>query len=149
MSDDIRSLVTEHRAFYDVSRYYVLLDERPVGLPASTRTVHAGFDVDVYGVRTEDNKLVMPPPDEYALGYAELQKIAENVSRHSSDSSSLEVIPFSDTAVIDRRNEGKVEAMLRIRISHCRGLNQPAGPAEVRVLEEVEKELASLGIAHR
>lgn len=149
MSNDIRSLVKEHRAFYDVSRYYVLLDERPVGLPASTRTIHSGFDVDIYGVRTEDNQLVMPPPGEYALGYAELQNIAEKVSRHAGSSSSLEVIPFSDTVVIDSRNHGKVEAMLRIRISHCRGLDQPAGPAEERALKEVEDELATLGIAHR
>ena len=38
MPDDIRSLIMEHHAFYEVSPYYVLLDERPVGLPATTRS---------------------------------------------------------------------------------------------------------------
>ena len=149
MSDDFRSLVQEHHAFYEVSPYHVLLDERPVGLPATTRTVQAGFNVDVYGVRTEDTKLAMPPPQEYALGYAELQKLAERVSQHASDSCSLEVIPFSSTFIIDRRNHGHVEAMIRIQISHARGLNQPAGSPEKCALEEVERELKSLGIAHR
>ena len=65
------------------------------------------------------------------------------------DSCSLEVIPFPSTAIIDSRNHGQVEAMIRIQISHERGLNQPAGSPEKRALEEVEKELNSLGIAHR
>ena len=149
MPDDIRSLIKEHHAFYEVSPYYVLLDERPVGLPATTRRVQAGFNVDVYGVRTEDTEPAMPPPQEYALGYAELQKLAESVSQHASDSCSLEVIPFSSTAIIDSRNHGQVEAMIRIQISHERGLNQPAGSPEQRALKEVERELKTLGIAHR
>ena len=149
MSQDFRSLAQEHQAFYEVSPYYVLLDERPVGLPATTRSIHAGFNVDVYGVRTEDNEPAMPPAQEYALGYAELQKLAERVSQHARDSCSLEVIPFSSTAIIDSRNHGQVEAMIRIRISHERGLNQPAGSPEKCALEEVERELNSLGIAHR
>jgi len=149
MPEDIRSLIKEHHAFYEVSPYYVLLDERPIGLPATTRTVQAGFNVDVYGVRTEDAEPAMPPPQEYALGCAELQKLAERVSQHASDSCSLEVIPFSSTAIIDSRNHGQVEAMIRIQISHGRGLNQPAGLPEQRALEEVERGLKTLGLAHR
>jgi len=149
MADNISSLVKEHHAFYEVSPDYVYLEERPVGLPAGTRRVQAGFNVDVYGVRTEDNEPAMPPPNEYALGYTELQKIAERVSQHSSDSCSVEVIPFPNVAFIDPRNQGRVEAMIRISISHFRGLDQPAGPPEQRALEEVENELKSLGIAQR
>ena len=149
MPDDIRSVIKEHHAFYEVSPYHVLLDERPVGRPATTRSVQAGFHVDVYGVRTEDTQAAMPPPQEYALAYAELQKLAERISQHASDSCLLEVIPFSSTAIIDSRNHGQVEAMIRIQISHARGLNQPAGLPEKLALEGVERELKSLGIAHR
>ena len=149
MADNISSLVKEHSAFYEVSPYYVLLDDRPVGLPATTRTVQAGFNVDVYGVRTENTEPAMPPPQEYALAYAELQKLVERVSLHASNSCSLEVIPFFSTAIIDTRNHGQVEAMIRIQISHGRGLNQPAGSPEQRALQEVERELKSLGFAHR
>ena len=149
MADNISSLVKEYHAFYEVSPYYVLLDERPVGLPATTRTVQAGFNVDVYGIRTEDTEPAMPPPQEYALGCAEIQKLAQRVSQQASDSCSLGVIPFSSTAIIDCRTHGQVEAMIRIQISHERGLNQKAGLPEKRALEEVERELKSLGIAHR
>ena len=147
MADNFGSLVKQYHAFYEVSPYYVELEERPVGLPAKTRRVQAGFEVDVYGVRPEDNEPAMPPPHEYALGYTELQKLAERVSQHATDSCSLEVFPFPSVAIIDPK--GKVEAIIRIRISHWRGLDQPAGPPEQRALEEVENELKSLGIPHR
>jgi len=149
MVDNFSSLVQEHHAFYDVSPYYVLFDERPVGLAATNRRVQAGFHVDVYGVRTEDDEPAMPPPHEYALGYVELQKLAARISQRTTDSCSLEVIPFPSTAIIDTRNHGHVEAMIRIQISHDRGLNQPAGLPEQQALEEVERELKSLGIARR
>ena len=91
----------------------------------------------------------MPPREEYALGCIELQNIAERVSQHASDSCVLEMIPFPSTAIIDSRNHGRVEAMIRIQISHERGLDQPAGVPEQRALEEVTGELKSLGIEHR
>ena len=149
MPDDIRLLAKEHHAFYEVSPYYILFDERPVGLPATTRTVQAGFNIDVYGVRTEDNELAMPEPHEYAIGCAALGKLAEEVSERASDSCSLEIISFPSTAIVGNRNHGQVEALIRIQISHDRGLDQPAGAAEQCALQEVEKELKSLGIAHR
>ena len=148
MSDDFRSLIQKHHAFYEVSPYYVSLEEKYVSLPAATRRVQAGFNVDVYGVRTEDNEPAPPPPENYGLGWAELQRIAERVSQHNSDACSLEVIPFPSVAIIDGR-DGKVEAIIRLRISHCRGLEQPAGLPEQRALEEVEKELESIGVKRR
>jgi hypothetical protein len=145
----MQSLVKRHEAFYQVSPYYVEVDERPVGRPATIRTVQAGFNVDVYGVRTEDLEPAMPPPEEYGTAYAELEQIADRVAQRATDSCSLEVIPFASTAIIDPRNHGKVEAMLRITISHFRGIEQPAGPAEKRALQEVEEELKSVGVERR
>src|SRR5579863_8884906 len=110
MSDNFPSLIKQYHAFYEVSPYYVELEDRPVGLPATTRRVQAGFNIDVYGIRTEDNESMMPPPHDYALGYAELQKLAATVSQHTEGSCSLAVIPFPSTAIIDTRSNGMVEA---------------------------------------
>ena len=68
MADSFGLLVKEHHAFYEVSPDYVELEERPVGLPAKTRRVQAGFNVDVYGIRTEDNEPAMPPPSRVRVG---------------------------------------------------------------------------------
>ena len=149
MPDDIRSLIKEHIAFYEVLPYYVALEERPVGRPATTRRVQAGFDIDIYGQRTENDTSWLPPPEKYGLVYAELQRIAENVSQHATDSCSLEVIPSPSTVVFDIRDHGKMEATFRLRISHGRGPDQPVGLPEQCALEEVAKELKSMGFARR
>ncbi len=149
MPDDIRSLTEEHRAFYEVSPYYVVLEERPVGRPATSRRVHAGFCIDIYGERTKNDTSWTPPPEKYGLGYAELQRIAETVSQHATGSCSLEVIPSPATVVFDARDHGKMEATFRLMISHGRGLDQPAGLPEQRAIEEVARELKNMGFARR
>lgn len=148
MSDNLRSLIKEHHTFYEVLPYYVLLEERHGSPSAVTRKVQAGFDVEIYGVNIRD-ELVMPGPDpHYALGYAQLQKIVEAVSHGVDHSCSLETIPFPSTFVLDSRNR-TVEAMIRIRISHWRGLDQPAALPEQHALEEIENQLHGLGITRR
>lgn len=148
MSDYIRSLVKKHRAFYQVSPYYVLLEERHGSSPATPRRIQAGFDVDVYGQNIK-NEVTFPGSDpDYALGCGELEKITERVSNHSSGSCCLEVIPFPSRVVFDSRNHA-AEATVLIRISHRRGLDQPAGVAEQHALEGLENQLSGLGIARR
>jgi hypothetical protein len=91
----------------------------------------------------------MPGPDpHYALSYAQLQKIVEEVSHRVDHSCSLEIIPFPSTFVLDSRNR-QVEATIRIRISHWRGVDQPAGLPEQHAFEEIENELHGLGITRR
>jgi len=51
MSENFLSLTKHYHASYEVSPYYVEIEDRHVGLPATTRTVQAGFSVDVYGVK--------------------------------------------------------------------------------------------------
>ena len=148
MPDSLRSVIQEHHAFYEVLPYYVLADDANGGPPLSKHRVHAGFDVEIYG-ESRKKELVMPGPDpDYTLGYSGLQNIAEELSRHATDSCSLEVLEFPATIFFDLRRHAP-EALLRIRISHCRGLNEPAGLPEQRALEELEKELKSLGVARR
>ena len=148
MLDNIRSLVQEHQAFYEVLPYYVVVEERKVALPSVTRQIQSGFDVDIYGVNT-NNRLEVPGSDpDYTLGCAELQILADEASLHTGDRCTLEVIPFSSTAIVDPRNHA-VEATIRIRIHHYRGLDRPFGPPEQRALEDLLKRLGDLGIARR
>jgi len=141
---DVRSLVKEHHVFYEVSPYYIEREEA-AGLPTTIK-IHAGFNVDVYGIRTEDDAPETPPPGEYVLGYVALETLADKVSQQMGDRCLLEVIPLPSTVVIDGR-DGKVEGMLRLRISG--GSNQPAGLIEQRALQQVEQELQDIGVARR
>jgi len=146
MSENVEELTQQHHAFYEVSPYYVVLEESHGKPTSSTRRIQAGFDVDVYGART--NGEPEPSPD-YAQGYAALQRVAETTKHQATDSCSVEAIAFPSTVRLDTQNHLQEEAILRIRISHYRGMDQPAGPPEQRALDEIEKRLQSLGVARR
>lgn len=149
MSENLPSLAAKHHAFYEVLPYYASLDEGQGGFPAMSRSVQSGFDVDIYGVNTK-NELAPPGPDsDYALGYAEVQKIAEQIAHQTSGHCSVEVIPFTSSAFLDARDHTKVEARIRIRISHLGDLGEPSGLSEQRALQEVEKQLKDRGIGRR
>jgi hypothetical protein len=76
--------------FYEVSPYYVLLEERHGSCPGMSRRVHAGFDVEIYGANVRNELAVRGPDPVYGLGCAELQKVSDKVSSHTSGSCLLE-----------------------------------------------------------
>src|SRR4030095_17034013 len=145
MSKNIRQVI-KHRPFYEGVPYYVSLEEGH-GTPAvKTRRIQVGFDVNVYGMKTSDDPGMPGLSPSYALGYASILELAKTIQSHATDACSIEVIPFGSTAVLDTKSPLQPQAMLRIRITHQRGLDQPAGKAEQHALEEVEKELRRLGV---
>ena len=149
MFNDLRSMVAEHHAFYEVLPQYVLVEQGHGSSTARMVKVQSGFDVEIYGANIKDD-LAMPGHDpDYALGCAALQEVTDNVSRLASGSCFLEIISFPSTVVIDNRSGSKVEGMFRIRISHRRGLDQPAGRPEQQALEQVEMQLHDLGVVRR
>lgn len=145
MSGNVSSVLKEHHAFYDVRPYFVLLEMRsPAGQPA-TRKIHAGFDVDIYGTKSGRD---LRPSAEYSLVCSALQEVAGRVALHATQSCVLEVVSFGTSVMIDTKRHLERDAMVRIRITHGRGLSQPAGAAEETALREVESELERLGVSN-
>ncbi|MGC2704512.1 MAG: hypothetical protein WA361_08365 [Candidatus Acidiferrales bacterium] len=146
MTEIFEALVKKYRVFYEVSPYHVLI-EAAHGSPTATRQIiQAGFEVDVCGLSDKD-KLELPPPDDYALGYARIKEIADAVAQHASDCS-IEVIPFNSSVFSEGGANSRLKAVIRIQISH-RGIDQPVGPAEQHALEELERQLQGLGVRRR
>lgn len=143
---DVQAWIRDHHASYEVSPYYLVLEDRAGGVRTS-RKVQAGFNVDVYGVSPEDDRLVPPPAHEYAVGYAVLQRLVAEVAHDAGDSCALEVIAFPGRIVLDSRGYGKVKAMVRITVSHLGPLDQPAGLSANGALEKVKERLDALGIS--
>ena len=86
------------------------------------------------------------PPAEYWLVYTKLKEVVDVVRHQNNHACSIEVIPFGPTIVLDSRNHLQPMAMLRIRITHNRGVHEPAGAAEQEALKAVEAQLSNLGI---
>jgi len=147
MSEILQPLIKKYRMFYEVWPYNIVIEEGH-GSPTSSRCIiQAGFDVDVHGLSNKEEP-ELPPSGDYALAYGRLKKIADTAS-HDANECSIEVIPFPSTVFFEAREQFRPEAALRIRISHQRGIDEPAGLPEQHALEEVEKQLQGLGLARR
>jgi hypothetical protein len=146
MSQDVREVIQRHHTFYEVAPYYVVVDERTPENARTTRMVKAGFDIDIFGQKASTEP--QPSPD-YELVYSWLRTVRAKVSPCTTDTCYIEVIPFESTVYFDPRHGFQEEALLRVRITHGRGLEQPAGPSEESALRQLEKELDSLGISSR
>ena len=140
---EVRRVMEDHQAFYEVAPYDVLFEDRPPEGHASSRGIQIGFDVDVFVIVRGP---APQPSSEYELVYQALSRLAAAILSHSSDGCSIEVISLASTVVLDPRLHFQPEATLRIRIAHSRGLDQAAGPAEERTLQEFLEQLRSLGV---
>jgi len=140
----VRRVIEDHQAFYEVTPYYVLFEDRPArGGHPSSRRIQAGFDIDIFGI--VKGPAPVPSP-EYELVYQAISRLAGAIRPHTSDGCSIEVISLASTVVLDPKLHFQQEATLRIRIAHSRGLDQPAGPAAERTLQELQEQLRTLGV---
>jgi hypothetical protein len=143
MTPTVSQLIHEYQVHYEVSPYYIVLEEGHGTTAATKKRIQAGFDIDVYGEARDYNP---GRATDYALGYFSLREMVERISPHTGDACSIEVIPFGSAVFLDIRNNLRPEAMFRIRVSHHRGVGLPAEESEEHALEEIERELQTLGI---
>ena len=146
MPGDLQLQIRKHQVFYEVSPYFVLLDLRNYGRHPMKRRVQAGFDVDLYGTGISHELRLSDGDGQMRLALDDLQQAAQAILPNPSDSCAIQIIPFETTLILDTRNHLQPQALLRIRITHCRGLDQPAGPVEARTLKDVEEKLQALGV---
>lgn len=141
MPPDIHTVIEGRQVFYEVSPYYVMVDDPPA--ENSTRMVNAGFDVDVFGFKASDES---QPSVDYELLYSTLQEVRAKLAPRTTNACCLQVIPYESTVYLDPKHGFREETLLRIRITHERGLENPAGAAEESALRDLEVELHHLGI---
>jgi hypothetical protein len=144
MSKSVRELIQQYQAFCEVAPYYVVFEERPSSGAITKQRILAGFDIDVYGVKSG---LEPGPLSDYALGCAAFREVAQTVTSEKGDSCSIEVIPFASTVILDTRRHFQPEGMIRIRITHARGIGQPAGEPEEKAMKAIVTQLNDLGVS--
>ena len=143
MPENIRQILESHHCFLEISPYYVVTEDRPPGGAVSVRRVQAGFDLDIYGVKMSREP---DPPAEYWMVYNRLKEVADVVRRENNRASSIEVIPYGSTIVLDTKNHLQPMALMRIRVMHNGDIHESAGAAEQQALRSVEAQLEKLGV---
>jgi hypothetical protein len=143
--DQARDIFIRHHARYEVSPYFVLLDRRTLGAPSHLR-VHAGYDVELYGNSFDHGAALSLENSELREALNELEAACREATAHAADYSSIEIIPWNATLVLNVKSHLEPEALVTIRITHSRGLDQPAGSTEERALADVVGSLHSRGV---
>lgn len=142
---DAHALLEQYRVRYEVHPYYVVWEQRPGGASPLVQRIRAGFDIDLSG--TVD-KMELPDlhSEEYGTVVRYFQEVAREVQSNIGRLCTVGVVSYRDSLVLETREHLQPKAMLTIRISHCRSLDQPAGPAEEQALNAVLKRLNGLGV---
>jgi hypothetical protein len=82
-----------------------------------------------------------------AVSYFE--SAAQEIQSTAGQSCTVEVTPFTNSVVVNPQEQFQSEGMLRIRISHARGVGRPEGPSEELALKTTEALLRELGIKRK
>jgi len=144
-----RDLLRRHAAHFEVSPYYIVLDERTFGAPPIHRRIHAGFDIDLYGQGFTGPSTVSIENSDLRATLSDFSSACREVVSHSAENCTIEILPFDGTLVLDVKDHFKPEALVRIRITHLRGLDQRAGASEEKALADIAHTLESLGLRRR
>jgi hypothetical protein len=143
---DVQGVLHRHNVRYEVRPYYVVLEQRPAGATPVEKKIRAAFDLDLYGAL---DKIQLPlfEGDEGREVVAYFETMAKEIqSRADNDHTKVEVMPYADSLVLDTHQHFRPEVVLRIRITHARGLDQPAGPSEEQVLSDIRERLHQLEV---
>jgi hypothetical protein len=146
MAPDLRSLVDQHHMYYEVSAYYVVNEIRKKDASAVHQNVQAGFDVDLYGTGIGADLKLSPDSEQVHLVLQNLERVAREIVPQAADSELIEILPEYGTLYFEAGHRQGPEAMVRIRITHSRGIDQPSGPLETQTLDAVQKQLKALGV---
>ncbi len=142
---DVREVLRRHQVRYEVHPYYVVLDQHPVHGPSTEQRVQAGFDVDLYGV-LDTWQLPLGHSEEAQLVVSYFESVAREVQSKAGHQTTVEVITDPESLSLDAHEHFRPEAMLRIRISHFRGMDQPHGPSEEQALAAIRETLHELDV---
>jgi len=142
---DIHELLGRYHVHYEVCIYFVLSEQCHAGAASTTQRVQAGFDVNLYGTpATAELPLFHTQAAHTALNFFE--SAAREIQLKAGNQCRVEIIPCTDSVILDPQRHFRAEGMLQIRISHDRSLQEPEGPSEKLALASVQKLLDQLAI---
>jgi len=142
---DVHGILERHHVWYEVRPYYAMSERAPGGSSVD-RKIQAGFDVDLYGT-LDKMQLPLFQNEEGRTVVDYFRTVAREIqSKTEKQGTTIEVITSEDSLVLDASRHFQPEAMLRLRISHTRGLEQPAGPSEEQALNGLREMLHELAV---
>jgi len=142
---DIPDICSRYQVHYEVRPYYVVWAHCPENAPHTEQTIQAGFTVDLYAA-LEKCEVPFFDTEDARVAVDYFDSLAHKIQAEAGNNCRVEVIPQEGSLVMDTHEHFQPEAMLQIRISHDRGLDQPAGGSEETALKTMREALHELGV---
>lgn len=143
---DVREILARHRARYGVQPYYDIFRPLAEAGPATAQRIQAGFDVDIYGTLLETEHLPLHDIEAAPFVLDSFEKAAQEIQSRIGQGCTVQVLTYSNSLVLDTKHAFRPEVMLRVRIGHCRGLDQAKGAPEEEALSAVRQMLREMDV---
>jgi hypothetical protein len=145
---EIHELLERFQVHYEVCPYFVFADQSRAGAPHGTQKVQAGFDVNLYGFVASTQLPLFGSEGAHTV-LNDFGQIAREIEMRVGNRCTVEIVPFTNSLVLDPQQHFRPQGMLQIRIRHVRGLEEPAGASEDGALKAVQELMRELEIKRR
>lgn len=102
--------------------------------------------MNLYGKAADHVSLFSDNHGELRETLHDLSAACQEVVANAAESSRIEIIPSEATLILNVRQHFEPEALVRIRITHSNGFDQPVSATEEKTLAGVTQRLESLGV---
>ena len=133
----LKELAQKHRVYYEVW---------PETLMVGGQRTKVGFALELYGTHAHGETKLLPGCSICVETFRDLRKIAGWIIPKEERASYHDIEPF-DHAIRERPSHNlRPEVVLKIKILHKHGFDQPVDSCEERCLKEMHEKLAELGV---
>lgn len=144
---EIQKLLEPFNPYYEVSPYYIVVDQHPVHGPRIERKVQAGFNVAIYGsLANQRLPLFQSQAAHTFVNY--LESAAKEIASEAGNHCTIEIVPWTQSLTFDSQ-QLRPQGRLQIRIAHARGLGQSQESSEEFALHAILKLVHELGVRRR
>ena len=133
----LKALAQKHRVCFEVW---------PETLMVKGQKTKVGFELELYGSHSHGETKLLPGCSICVETFRDLRQIAEWILPKEERDSYYDIEPFDHAIREVPSHNLRPEVILKVKILHKHGFDQPVDACEERCLKEMKKNLAELGV---
>jgi hypothetical protein len=134
--DELRELVAQHGARYEVWPEYQLAGDKKVAV---------GYSLELYASHDHEGSQLSIGCERCQETYNDLKRVAEAILPQEKRDSRYEIAPFNRSIHLDAKHHLRGEVVLKVKILHQENYFHPVDECEEECLVEMKQKLDELG----
>ncbi len=135
--EELRAIAERRTVCYEVYPEYVVGKDRPVAV---------GYNLELYGTHDHGHSHLTPGCIHCRNTFEDLQRIAEWITPKEQRDSQYRIVPYEPSLHGSAKRRFRPEVRLALQIQHRQNFAEPIDDCERRCLQEMQDNLATLGI---